>query len=372
MSLYKKLGSRFWWYAFVFNGRRIQRSSKVENRREAENIQKAAWTQLARGEVGLPDENQPKVERKTISQILDALENDYKARNVDSPKNLNLVGIVKYELGHYYADSFRTSDVTTYIAALRKPPKKSTKKGRRSKCLSDSTIKHRLQVLSSAYDLENTAREEENLEPLRVPRFPDLSDGNERSGFLNRAPFDVLYSHLPEYLKDFALFAYLTGWRRNSIATLEWSDVRDGNIYLRGVYSKNKKPYYVPVLGELVQLIERRKELRTVKTDSGATIASLVFHHAGEPIVEFRKSWATACKKAGCEGLLFHDLRRSAARQLIRSGTSKDVAKMVGGWKTDSMFSRYNVTGEEDLRDAMEKLTKYNEAEGQKVVQMAK
>ena len=53
---------------------------------------------------------------------------------------------------------------------------------------------------------------------------------------------------------------------------------------------------------------------------------------------------------------MFHDLRRSAARQLIRSGTSKDVAKMVGGWKTDSMFSRYNVTGEEDLRDAMEKV----------------
>ena len=41
---------------------------------------------------------------------------------------------------------------------------------------------------------------------------------------------------------------------------------------------------------------------------------------------------------------------------------------MVGGWKTDSMFSRYNVTGEEDLRAAMEAVTKYNEAESKKVV----
>lgn len=225
-----------------------------------------------------------------------------------------------------------------------------------------------MQVLASAYELENRAREEAKLDPLIVPRFPRLSQDNVRSGFLNRAPFDVLYSHLPEHLKDFALFAYLTGWRRNAIATLEWSDVRDGNIYLRGVYSKNKKPYYVPVLGELVQLIERRKELRTVKTDSGVTISSLVFHHAGEPIVEFRKAWATACKKAGCEGRLFHDLRRSAARQLIRSGVTKDVARQLGGWKTDSMFSRYNVCDEEDLRDAMEKVTRYNEAESQKVV----
>jgi hypothetical protein len=51
---------------------------------------------------------------------------------------------------------------------------------------------------------------------------------------------------------------------------------------------------------------------------------------------------------------------------------AKDVAKQVGGWKTDSMFSRYNVTAEEDLRDAMEKVTQYNETERQKVVSIAK
>jgi integrase len=107
------------------------------------------------------------------------------------------------------------------------------------------------------------------------------------------------------------------------------------------------------------------------KTQPGALISSLVFLRSGERISEFRKSWASACQKAGCQGLLFHDLRQSAARQLIRSGTSKDVAKMVGGWKADSMFSRYNVTGDEDLRDAMEKVTKYNEAESKKVVAMA-
>jgi integrase len=131
---------------------------------------------------------------------------------------------------------------------------------------------------------------------------------------------------------------------------------------------QKQKPYYAPVLGELVQLIERRKEARSVETPQGIVLANLVFHHAGQPIVEFRKAWATACKKAGCEGRLFHDLRRSAARQIIRSGVTKDVARQLGGWKTDSMFSRYNVCAEEDLRDAMEKVTKYNDGESQKVV----
>lgn len=369
MSLFKR-GS-IWWFTFQFNGQRIQRSSKVENRRVAGDIESAFRTNLARGEVDLPDPDRPEAERKTIDEVLDTLENDFKARKKDSPKNLNLIAVVKTELGHHYADAFRTRDVSAYITGLRKP-QKSKKKGRRSKSLADSTIKHRMQILASAYDLENAAREEAKLEPLIVPRFPKLTGDNVRSGFLNRAPFDVLYSHLPEDVRDIALFAFLTGWRKSAILSLEWGDVRDGNIYLRGVNSKNKKPYYVPIIGELVQLIERRKEARSVKTNSGVLLSSLVFHHAGKCIAEFRKSWASACKRANCEGLLFHDLRRSAARQLIRSGVTKDVAKLVGGWKTDSMFSRYNVCSETDLVDAMQKVTQYNEVESQKVVAISR
>ena len=367
MSLYKKPGSRFYWYTFVFKGKRIQKSTKVENKREAENIEKAAWTQLARGEVGI--ENRPKADRKTIGQLVDALENDFKARKKDNPKNLKLISTVRRDLGDHWADRLTTAGVTQYIKELRQT-KNSKQKGRRSRSLANSTIKHRLQILAHAYELENAAREEAKLPALFVPRFPKLTEGEARSGFLSRTQFDVLRSYLPEDLQDFALFGYLVGWRKGAIAMLEWSDVRDGNVYLRGVRSKNGKPYFVPIVGELVQLIERRKEARSIKRESGVLLSSLVFHRGGEPVLEFRKSWATACKKAGCDGRLFHDLRRSAARNLIRSGVAKDVAKQVGGWKTDSMFSRYNVTAEEDLRDAMEKVTKYNEAESQKVVTM--
>jgi integrase len=257
MSIYKKTGSRFWWYGFVFKGKRIQKSTKVENERLAEGIEKAAWTQLARGEVGI--EEKPKADRKTVGQLLDALENDFKARKKDSAKNMNLIGTVRKELGDQYADALTTAAVTAYVTDLRRP-QKSKKKGRRSKSLANATIKHRLQNLASAFDLENAAREEARFDPLFVPRFPKLQDGEARSGFLTRGQFDTLRNLLPKDLQDFVLFAYITGWRKNAIATLEWSDIRDGNVYLRGVRSKNGKPYFVPVMGELVRLIERRKE----------------------------------------------------------------------------------------------------------------
>jgi hypothetical protein len=61
-------------------------------------------------------------------------------------------------------------------------------------------------------------------------------------------------------------------------------------------------------------------------TDAQYLECSLVFHHDGQPIVEIRKAWASACKRAGCAGLLFHDLRRSAARNKRLAGLAENVA----------------------------------------------
>ncbi|MDP9161681.1 MAG: tyrosine-type recombinase/integrase, partial [Acidobacteriota bacterium] len=63
-----------------------------------------------------------------------------------------------------------------------------------------------------------------------------------------------------------------------------------------------------------------------------------------------------ACKFAGCPGLLFHDLRRTAARNLRRAGVPEGVIQKIGGWKTRSVFERYNIVTQSDIVDAMNKL----------------
>ena len=339
-----------WWVSFYVDGREQRETAKTSDEGKAQKYLRAKLKEVHAHEL---DPTKPflaqRDRRRSIADLLDALKADFVIRDIASVPNLSNIKRARSDFGDVRAMALTAEAVDQYI------------ENRLADGDANASINRTLQLLKQAYKKAK----------LPVPEIRHLDEkDNVRRGFFSESEIRQVMANLPATLADFTLFAWLTGMRKGEIASLCWEDVDGDCIRLRAENAKNGHGRLIRLEGELADLLIRRKAARQVKINGTVMLAALIFHRQGEPIREFRKSWAKAGKKAGIKRL-FHDLRRTAVRNMIRAGVGEKVAMEVSGHKTQFMLDRYNIISETDLRLAMRRTQQHLATEKENVLAMA-
>jgi len=334
-GLYKR--GRTWWLKYYVNRYPVYESARTQDKKEAENVLKKRLAEVELNQVPTGQSRSLKVE-----ELLRLLISDYSVhkrasvRQLVSRVDLHLSPL----LGPVRAQEFGLRHVSAYVEQRRKQD------------ASDATINRELEHLRTAFRL---AVDSELLS--KAPKIRMLEEDNVRNGFVEHSDYERLRAKLPEYLVPLLVVGYHVGCRLGELLKLRWEqvDFNASQIWLEKKQTKAKVPRILPIYGEMRPALVNSLAER----DSRFPSCSLVFHRNGKRIVDFRKAWSRACVDAGLPWLRFHDLRRSAVRNMDRAGVPRATIRRIIGHETDAMFDRYRIVDQRDIHEAGKLAEKY-------------
>lgn len=330
-----KLRGRIWWIIYTADGGPVYESSHSSDRSVADKLLKQRIGEIAAGRDLSP-------EKATIDDLCALVIADAKLRRLRDAKHQEwrYEANIKPAIGSLLASRFGTSQIRVYVEFRRKAGAK------------DSTINRELALVRRGFALGY--REDPPL-VRRVPHIPLLEENNARQGFIEQARYERILGELPVRLKALFVVGYHVGCRLGELRKLKWEqvDLDTREIRLRASDTKTKESRTVPIYGDMSTWLSMQRA-------SSPDGCSWVFYgRLNRPVGAHLTGWRNACEAAGAPGLFFHDLRRSAVRNMTRAGIPRPIAMAITGHKTESMYKRYDIVSGEDLAGVGEQMERF-------------
>ncbi len=306
----------------------------------------------------------PKAEKLTFHEASQAVIDDCR---INWPASLlvterRIVKHLRPYFGHRRMAGITARDVTAYIVH-RQQQGIVTKQGVRRADVSNGEVNRELATLKKCFNL---ALAQERI--ASKPTITLLQESAPRAGFFEPAQYETVLKHLPAAIRPVIKFAYHTGWRIDSeVLCLQWRNVDfvAGEVRIDPGAAKNREPRTFPLTIALRTLLQAQHAEHERLKKAGHLFPFVFFREVADErggakhpkvITSFIKAWRIATRAAGCPGRIPHDLRRTAIRNFVRTGVSQHVAMKLSGHKTPSVFQRYNIISDGDLREAARKL----------------
>ena len=332
MGMIYKRGS-VWWIKYYRNGKYFRESSGTTKKMVAKKLLDRREGDIAQGK--LPG---VQFEKITYDQLAEDFLRDYR---INQKKSLDRAERSGKHLEKYFGGdkvpTITTPRINGYIEK------------RQDEGATNATINRELAALKRMLNLGA-----QQTPPIvdRVPKIHMLAENNVREGFFEHDEFLKFRDALPSYLQGFATFGYKLGWRVGEITNLTWSlvDRKQWGVKLEAGMTKNNDGRLTYLDTELTSIFEGLWHQRKM---SKKILPYVFLNRRGDgQIKDFRFAWNKAFKDSGVQRRLFHDLRRTAIRNMIRSGIPEKVAMRISGHKTRSVFERYNIVDDKDLKQA--------------------
>jgi integrase len=371
--IYQRPDSPVYWMKYSRNGKCFRESTKTANEEKAGKMLKKRLAEILTGTFVGPQTERVRVEELAVEFLRDYRINGRKSlEDAETRWNAHL----KPFFGVVRAVDVTSGMIARYVDA------------RQQEGASNATVNRELAALKRMFRIGMLATP---AKVLRLPAFPKLKENNIRQGFLEDSQYRKLVEGSELWFRTLVECGRTYGWRVSELTGMHVRqvDLAQRTIRLEPGTTKNSEGREVVMTDSVYTL------LSACVIGKGAD--DFVFTRKnGKNIRNFRAAWENACVRAGvgtvlcvrcstpnvsgqrcpkCKakhskysGLIFHDLRRTAARNFRRAGIAEGVIMKIGGWKTRSVFERYAIVSRTDVVDAMRKLQQAERALEQAMV----
>lgn len=326
MSLYRRKDSSFWWIDIIDpDGRRIQQSSGIADRKKAQElhdrIKIELWDQKRLG---------VKPRRTWQEAVLRYLAEKSQKSTLDIDKShLRWLDAI---LCGKHLDEIDRDLISKITLARQEPYEIPRKKGpaRRIKP-KPTTVNRTLEILRA---ILRNARDDWGWID-RYPNIPMLKEPAKRVFWITREQASRLLDEVPDHQQPMMQFALETGLRRNNVTHLEWSqvDLERRMAWIHPDQAKAEKAIGVPLSTQAVEILRSQQGMHPI----------WIFPYRGKPVTQTStKAWRVAVQAAGiAPGFRWHDLRHTWASWHAQDGTPLNVLQELGGWASAEMVQRY-------------------------------